>query len=291
MDRIVKPCKNIFQWIKNPDEIKMDLSIMEKFTLFSQILLLDVLFCIPFIGLTKFIHFYVVKLEYPLIDYNIVVIILLSVFAGPIIEELIFRLPLRYQRNYLAQVVNWFTRGWLKKEWSGFYKYFLYFSILTFGLAHVFNYENREFIFYLLSPIIIGSQLIGGFLLSYSRVKLGFIWSLLQHIVFNLLLLLLGLVFHNESITKIDDENLSLSINELMYIDKDDSFYLSTSKDNLIYSIEANDISIFRLIDSLQTNGSLPYDNVWIDVKMKSKDGITKEQLLSIIKEEIRFDN
>lgn len=283
---------NIFEWIKNPDEKRMDLSLKEKLSLIGQILFLDVIISIPFLGLTYLIHYYVVKLEEPLIDWNPLLLILIVVLFLPIVEEFIFRFPLRFERNYLARLINWTTKGWLKNKWNTIFKYFLYFLIAVFGIIHITNFENREPVFYALSPVIIGSQLIGGLILSYSRIKLGFIWSIIQHVAFNLSFVLFGLIFfHNQNIIKITSGDLSLRINELMYIDKENSYYISKFKKDLIYSIEANDIDMFRFIDSLQIDGPMPYDNIWVDINMNSKKGITKKDLLSIIKKEIKFNN
>ncbi len=286
-----KRWKNIFDWIKNPDEKRMDLSFKEKFILMNQLLFLDIIISIPFVGLTYLIHYYVVKLEEPLIDWNPILLISIVVLLMPIIEEFIFRLPLRFERNYLARLINWITKGWLKNNWNSIFKYFLYSLIAVFGLIHITNFENKEPVFYILSPVIIGSQLIGGLILSYSRIKLGFIWSIIQHGAFNLFFVLIGLIFfHNQNIVRISDNKLSMNINELMYIDKESTQYNSKLKNDSIYSIEANNISIFQLIDSLQIEGTMPYDNIWIDVSINSKNGITKNELLTIIKKEIKFD-
>lgn len=96
--------------------------------------------------------------------------------------------------------------------------------------------------------------------------------------------------YHNQSITNISNHDLTLRINELMYINKEDSYFRISSENNLIYKLEANDISLFRFVDSLQLVGPEPYDNLWIDVNMESKKGMTKSVLLKILKKEIEFD-
>lgn len=246
---------------------------------------------LPFSGLTYLIHYYIVKLEEPLIDWHPLLLVSLMILVIPVIEELIFRFPLNYKRNYLVQLLNWITRKRYEKRWNSISKYFLYLMITAFGLIHLTNFNNKELIFYALSPIIVGSQLMGGVVLSYVRIKLGFIWSIIQHGAFNLFVLLIALMFyHNQSITNISNHDLTLRINELMYINKEDSYFRISSENNLIYKLEANDISLFRFVDSLQLAGPEPYDNLWIDVNMESKKGMTKSALLKILKKEIKFD-
>jgi membrane protease YdiL (CAAX protease family) len=283
---------NILNWIKNPDDIMFNISFKDQLSLALQILLLDILITIPFSGLTHLIHLYIVKLEAPLTDWNLLLTILLMVIIMPVIEEIIFRLPLKFKRNYLIRFLNWTTSYQFKKRWDSIFKYFLYLSITAFGLIHLSNFNNNELLFYALAPIIIGSQLIGGIILSYTRIKLGFIWSILQHCSFNLFIFLVVFIFyHNESITNISNNNLTLSIKELIYINKNDTYFETNSEKNLIYKIEANDISLFRLIDSLQIEGTKPYNNIWIDINMESEKGISKKELLKIIKNEIKFEN
>jgi membrane protease YdiL (CAAX protease family) len=282
---------NIYDWIRNPDTKRMDLSFRQKLALMMQILFLDVIISILFLGLTHLIHHKVIKLEEPLIDWNPFLLISVIVFILPVTEELVFRFPLRFERNYFARLIDWITKGWVKKRWDSFFRYILYSLIAVFGFMHLMNFENREPVFYVLSPILIGGQLVGGLILSYSRIKLGFTWAILQHCAFNLFFVLIGLTFfHNQSIVEISDEHLSIEIKELIYIDKDSSYYKSVSDSDLIYSIEANDISLFQLIDSLQTTGATPYDNIWIDIRMNSNSGATKNELLAILKRTIKFD-
>ncbi len=209
----------------------------------------------------------------------------------PFIEEIIFRFPLKYQRNYLARLLNYLSKGRLKKRWNSIFKYLLYLLAVLFGLIHLTNYNNTETIFYILSPVIIGSQLIGGFLLSYVRIKLNFLWSVFQHGAFNFTLIILSIIFlHNNEIVRISNKTLSINIKELVFVNKDDSYFRTKFGEDEIYLIEANDISLYDFIDSLNLEGPRPYDDKWIDVNIYSEDGITKTELEKFLKREIKFD-
>lgn len=283
--------KNILNWISNPDETTLKLSFREKLILLLKILLLDMLIIIPLVGLIYQIHFYVVKLKQPLIDIQPLFLFLGMVLIAPIIEEFIFRFPLKYKRNYIAQLLNWITQKRFEKKGGSIYKYFVYLMIMAFGIIHLTNFENRELLFYVLAPIIVGSQLIGGVTLSYTRVKLGFIWSVALHSAFNLFMLLSSLIFyHNKNHLNISNDDLMLKLTELIYIDTDDAFFDFNAENDIIYTIDGNDIDLFRLINFLQEDGPKPYDNAWIDVNLESKKGVTKKELLEILKNNIKFD-
>ncbi|MBI6118366.1 CPBP family intramembrane glutamic endopeptidase [Salegentibacter maritimus] len=189
----------------------------------------------------------------PLDDSHLIVIFLLMVVIAPIIEEFIFRFPLKYKRNYLAKFINFLSKGRLKKRWGSFFKYFLYLSVIVFGMIHLPNYNNSETLFFIISPILVGSQLIGGIFLSYTRIKLGFAWSILQHSTFNLIILLFGIfISHNQIITEESNEDFSVKIIEQAFVDKNKAYYKSKSNKDTIFYIEANDISLSSFIDSLK---------------------------------------
>lgn len=283
--------KNIFNWIRKPDENILDLCLTEKLILLLKILLLDIIIVIPITGIIYLIHYNIVKLKQPLIDIQPFFLFLLVVLVAPLIEEFIFRFPLKYRRNYIIHLLNWATKQWFKKRWDSIFKYFLYLLIIAFGLIHLPNFDNKELIFYVLSPIIISGQLIGGIALSYIRIKLGFIWSIILHSGFNLFIVLISIIFyHNQSIINISSDDLTIQLTELAYIDKKEAYFDFNAENDLVYSIEGNDISLFRLIYYLEEDEPKPYDNTWIDVNIESKNGITKKELLEHLKGQIKFD-
>lgn len=104
-------------------------------------------------------------------------------------------------------------------------------------------------------------------------------------------MLLSSLIFyHNQNHLNISKNELTFTLTELIYIDTDDAFYDFNAENDIIYTIDGNDIDLFRLINFLQEDGPKPYDNTWIDVNLESKKGITKKELLEILKDNIKFD-
>lgn len=282
--------KDIYEWLINPDETSLDLDSQSKMIITFKIVLLDILIAIPVIAISFFIHYYVIKLKEPLIDEGLLLFFTGAVIFAPIFEELIFRLPLKYNRNYLAKFVDRFTNGWIAKRWNSIFKYFLYVMILLFGFIHIPNYDNSETLFFFFSPILVGSQLIGGIGLSYIRIKVGFLWAVLAHSIFNLSVILVLIFANNIELISKSEENLKLKIYELTYIDKDESCYSIEQNGELIHHIEGKSVSLYSLFDTLQLKGNLPYDDTLINIDLESKKGISKSEFIEILKEEITFD-
>lgn len=139
---------------------------------------------------------------------------MVTVIVGiaPIVEELIFRYPLKFARN-------------------GVLKLAVYVSSLVFGLYHLFNYSNQEVLFYALAPIIVGSQLFGGFLLAYLRVKHGLRWSILAHAVFNALIVIpSALLVHGKTVIDYRSSDYSLVATEFAYLERPE--YLRIHREN-----------------------------------------------------------
>jgi len=149
-----------------------------------------------------------------------------AVILVPLIEELIFRLPLKcFFRNIFISLAiaffvftNKYFGYYISTGFSFFliaipfiirnykdvelrtneffeihYRYFFYASVLFFGFVHITNFDNLELKNYLISPFIISFQLFMGFILGYLRVKFkhGIVLSYLAHSLINLPLVLL----------------------------------------------------------------------------------------------------
>ncbi len=69
------------------------------------------------------------------------------------------------------------------------YKLFFYIFLLLFVLRHTDNYQSNlvTIIFF---PILLLPQFIGGFLMSYTRLKISFFSSILFHSLINLVIYL-----------------------------------------------------------------------------------------------------
>ena len=143
----------------------------------------------------------------------------LVVIYSPIMEEVIFRLPLIFDpvnislsiSVLIALIVHKVSNGILPiltflmlffllnrlaiiyklnflSFWKKNFKYIFYLLSLTFGLVHISNYKYVVLFLYLMAPILILPQLLLGFLLSYTRLyyKKGFLICILIHCLMNL---------------------------------------------------------------------------------------------------------
>src|SRR5690606_8352805 len=142
----------------------------------------------------------------------------LVVGVAPVMEELFLRYPLKFARNRVLKVA-------------------VYISSVVFGLYHLFNYTNQEVLFYMLAPIIVGSQLLGGFLLAYLRLKYGLRWSILLHAVFNALFTIPSvLLYRGKTVIDYQSSDYSLVVTEYSYLERPERMRISR-KDNGIETL------------------------------------------------------
>ncbi|MGB5239007.1 MAG: CPBP family intramembrane glutamic endopeptidase [Flavobacteriaceae bacterium] len=102
-------------------------------------------------------------------QYSPVFILLVVAVLAPVIEELIFRGPL-----YLFRKSNYFA-------------IIFYLSTFIFGFYHITNFELSPTVIYF-APLLVSPQLCIGFILGYIRVKLGLLWAILLHSLYNIVL-------------------------------------------------------------------------------------------------------
>jgi hypothetical protein len=133
-----------------------------------------------------------------------VLIFFFAVIMAPLLEEVMFRLILRFRSNFL---ILWSIhigvalhlgqkRSLLKtarKVWDKFYGWMYYLMTVAFGLMHIMNFEPSLNI-YLLAPILVAPQILIGINLGYLRVRFGLIWSILFHAFYNGILMSIALL-------------------------------------------------------------------------------------------------
>ena len=75
--------------------------------------------------------------------------------------------------------------------WVDHFRSVLYSTCFAFGLVHLFNYRFTSLTgaTLLLMPLLVLPQLISGFILAFTRMRLGLIWSITLHAVHNLVLM------------------------------------------------------------------------------------------------------
>jgi len=151
------------------------------------------------------------------------------IVMGPILEELIFRLPLRnffrnvflsvalliyaFSKSYLGIPIAIFVAlafaalpyvpGLINKYENvvdsfieKYYPYFFYLVALVFGFIHMGNLINPTLGHYLVSPIIVQYQILLGLLVGFIRVKYkwGILYAIIIHSFFNAIPVLIKLL-------------------------------------------------------------------------------------------------
>ncbi|MEM6630810.1 MAG: CPBP family intramembrane glutamic endopeptidase [Bacteroidota bacterium] len=137
-------------------------------------------------------------------------IILLVVFFVPMVEELIFRLYLRFDRNFFILPILWIGGLFgeepkkqatvnLRNAWDFWYPYIFYFAAIIFGIVHISNYEMTPGVLRA-APLLVLPQIAVGLLLGYLRVKQGFIWGFFLHALHNLVFAGLPLLIYGKEL-------------------------------------------------------------------------------------------
>ncbi len=287
--------KDFINFVKRPKEFfseklssKEKLKILLILLFWQHVLVLFIIY--PFLFL---VNEYLLPLQTELRTERTISFFLSAVLIAPFLEETLFRLPLRYKRNYIFQFFDFISGNRMQKVWMKYYGYFFYIFAIAFGLFHILNFKNNELLFYCIAPFLVVSQLVGGLFLGYIRLRIGFFWGVLFHSLFNGILF--GgsiLFFHNiETISYSDIEIQKFSLHELQYIDKDSqsSEIIKNANGDLI-ELHFNDMNLQGVIDSLGLKKNLKESDRWINLEIFAPKGISKEKIVEILEKEYKFE-
>jgi hypothetical protein len=148
----------------------------------------------------------------------------------PLLEELVYRLPLRIKKYNLlisAFLFIFFLQGQGLKDFytlnnvlffkiiifflisvflfykekimidflNQYFSYFFYFITFVFAFSHIWNFVDTLTLknFYLI-PLLIPPYLISGYFFGFFRVKFGFLWGLLAHTIMNIPVVLIYII-------------------------------------------------------------------------------------------------
>ena len=208
-----------------------------------------------------------------------------SIILAPVLEEIGFRLILR--RNFPIKYI------FSQKLWDRIFPFLVYASSVIFGFVHLTNYTNDGFWFYVFSPIIIASQLIGGFIITFIRVKYNFFYGILYHALWNALIIF-PLIFIDNFSSPYQEktEKYSIEISEKHFFDKDEKqVFKIDSLQGKIYKIEVEQYSFQHFLHSLYQGNKYQINDAFIKMKFDSQKGVTKEELIEILKKEYDIEN
>lgn len=205
---VIRPLKTVFNdliaFLKHPqEEHSPDSSIGSRLKFICLLYLIELPVIVTFIAIISLLKHYKIfdigehMADDLLFKYSYATILFIAVIIAPLLEETIFRLPLRYRRNYLFRLIagGISITGLVEKEklqqkvlkfWKAFFPWFFYGMAIVFGLIHMTNYVNAKSLI-LLAPLLTITQLFGGLIMGYIRVKIGFMWGLTYHAAHNLI--------------------------------------------------------------------------------------------------------
>jgi membrane protease YdiL (CAAX protease family) len=259
--------KDFIAFLRNPNEERdFNRSAGFKLKVIFKLFLFELPFIFVFGVIMSFLRHF--KLVDPgthkglllLAEYSYLQVLLIMVLAGPFFEEIMFRLPLRYKGNYLARLVvfcisktGFFPEEKLNENVQKFrnasFKYFFYFLTLAFGFIHLTNYQNYKALI-LFVPVLTMTQIVGGSIMGYIRIRYGFIWGYFYHAFFNFVFMSMAFaaqhpashaVHDQASIYSFKNEHVSVKIENCQFQGGDDTRTAEYS------TITANTINFSRI--------------------------------------------
>jgi len=192
-------------------------------------------------------------------------LLLIAILGTPLVEELVFRLPLRFASNPVVGLARIFTpktdpdtdaqlaagrRAW----WDRNYRYVFYGLALAFALMHLTNYPEITPGLLLLSPLLVAPQFVMGILAGFLRVRYGFGWAFLLHALHNLILVGLAILgTGNTEIISVDNEAYRLVVEEVSPMERAVDFTYSFGEDTIGYHNTELKVVVRTLITDAET--------------------------------------
>lgn len=249
------------------------------FTLFLAELAL-LIFYFPIINV---VDKYVVLEETFTDSYNIATSFFLFVLLIPFIEELFFRYFLR-RTGFLTYLFN-------ENVWNKFYPIFFYSSVLAFGFVHITNYEFTSIWIYILAPVLVITQIIGGAIMSYLRVRFNFWLGFLYHALWNFIAFFIidgsNYLFNVDNI-EIETKTYKLSVERKQFLSLFDPKIIEyTAAVDTIYVIKANYYNTKEILEIISPEKKdYKGTSALINLNFNSEKGITTDSLLMILENE-----
>lgn len=249
---------DIWQFAAEPTDAQSDKSFSEKLAGFGFVYVIN-LFAAMFFGWLIDVAITALKLEQlmeghklnALFDeYPLPVIALLAVVVMPLLEEIIFRLPIRFHSRaitfLLAFIVLYVISATYSNKnivvtigvmvavgvcislyfiynkkiiaglgnfWQRHFAIVFYVFTLLFALVHLGNYPF-SLVIVLLCPLLVSPQFLMGFMAGYLRVRFGFFWGVALHMLHNGLFMIPMLLIGTSSPVEVNNKDFTLSIKD-----------------------------------------------------------------------------
>ncbi|MCE3076636.1 CPBP family intramembrane glutamic endopeptidase [Chryseobacterium gwangjuense] len=274
---------DLISFIKKPNDIQIKITPRQKLLLIFNLLIIEIIFSLLFVFPANYIaeKFINVKETETLKNLTLFGALFLVVFLAPLLEEWIFRYSLRYHKLF-SSFIN-------REKWDKIFPFLVYAFSIVFGFVHLDNYVNDSSLFYALSPLIIISQLSGGLMLSYIRIRLNIAYSFLYHAIWNgLFAIVVPSIFLLFTPPFVDQTtSYDLKMEQKVFVSTREPIFLTVSiSKNKIYSLKGNQYQFQRLLDYIYGKEKFYVDEGLINIQFTSKKGISKEDFLKILQKE-----
>lgn len=272
---------DFWQFIKKPQDFPDTKS--NKWKVFFTLFVAELLLLVVYLPAAALLDKYVVLEQSIDLSSSAIGSLFLFVLLIPLIEEVIFRLGLR--RKYLIEAI------FDEKAWHRWFPFFVYSSTIIFGLVHISNYANTQWIFFALAPFIILTQLVGGFIMAYLRVRFNFWLGFLYHATWNFMMIFIigSFVMLFSDDTHIKTDNYELTIKEKMFESFSEKKVISyKADDKTVYSIESKDYNMTELFEIIYKDNKeyIPKPATVVELKFEAENGISKDSLLILLEQE-----
>ena len=274
-------------FLRRPNDEQINLNFQNKLKYLFILLLFEIIFLLIIVlplnlGIDKLTNIKESKFDYSDTLFHSV---LLMVVIIPLFEELIFRYILRYQ-GFKTKFLEKTTRNYI-------FPFLVYGLSISFGLLHISNYLNEDKLFLFLSPLIIISQLFGGFIITFIRVRLNFVWGVFYHWVWNFLFVIFIPIIENQFSKPFAEytSNHNITISEQVFFNKEVKQTLKIDTSNTkLHKVKINQYSLQHVLDTIYGKDKYYVDDVLINLHYNSKDGMTKEEFLELIRKEYEIE-
>ena len=207
----------------------------------------------------------------------------LFVLLVPFLEELVFRYFLR-RRGIMSFLFS-------EKTWHKIFPVIFYTSVLTFGFVHITNYELTNIWILIAAPILVFTQIIGGFVMSYLRIKFNFWMGFLYHALWNFVAFFIidgSYYLLNIGKVEVKNDNYELVIEPQQFLSLTESIKTEyTAGIDTIYIFKAKFQNTKEILDIVSPDDkNYKGSSALINLDFKSEKGIHKDSLLSILEKE-----
>ncbi len=274
---------NLITFIKKPNDVQLKISNKEKFLMIFNLIIFEIIFFLLFVFPLNYIaeKFITLKQSEAFENLGWSEGIFLFVLAAPVLEEWVFRYSLRYN-SLFSKLIS-------REKWNKIFPFLVYIFSSVFGFVHLDNYINDSWKFYVLSPLIVASQLSGGLVLSYIRVRLNIFYSMVYHAIWNLLFAIIIPSVMAFLINPYIDhgKNYDLKIEHQVFINNNRPIVFDINgKDDKIYKVEIKQHQLQNVLDHIYGKEKYYTDEGLINIYFRSEDGISKEEFLKILQKE-----